>query len=83
MLLGLTQGWLYYFVLAMLFMSPLLGRKYLVIFAFGLLLLQRPYVMHIGYSFYSFLVLFVFSGAVIDYFRREFRLKSQPPLALD
>lgn len=59
------------------------GRKYLVVFAFGLLLLQRPYVMHIGYSFYSFLVLFVFSGAVIDYFRREFRLKSQPPLALD
>lgn len=82
-LLGLTQGWLYYFVLAMLFMSPLFGRKYLVVFAFGLLLLQRPYVMHIGYSFYSFLVLFVFSGAVIDYFRREFRLKSQPPLALD
>jgi len=74
-LLGFVQGWLYYLMLMMLFAAPLFGRKYLVVFGVALLLLQRPYVMHIGYSFYSFLIFFMFSGAVIDYFRSELQEK--------
>lgn len=68
-LLGFLQGWPYYLLLVVLSFSPLLGRKYLVVFGFGLLLLQRPYVMHLGYSFYSILILFVFLGLAIDHFR--------------
>ena len=53
---GIFISWPYYVTLAILFISPVFGRKYIVSFAFGALLLQRPYMVGIGYSLMGLLV---------------------------
>jgi hypothetical protein len=53
---GIFISWPYYFTLAILFIAPVFGRKYMVSFAFGALLLQRPYMLGIGYSLIGLLV---------------------------
>ena len=53
---GIFISWPYYLALAILFMAPLFGRKYIVSMAFGALLLQRPYLLGIGYSLIGLLV---------------------------
>jgi hypothetical protein len=54
---GIFISWPYYFSLAVLFIAPFFGRRYIVSFAFGALLLQRPYMIGIGYSLVGLLVL--------------------------
>jgi hypothetical protein len=54
---GIFISWPYYLALAVLFIAPFFGRKYIVSFAFGALLLQRPYMVGIGYSLVGLLVL--------------------------
>lgn len=54
---GIFISWPYYLTLAFLFSAPLFGRKFIVSFAFGALLLQRPYMLGIGYSFIGLLVI--------------------------
>ena len=54
---GLFISWPYYLVLGVLFVAPAFGRKYMVSFAYGALLLQRPYMIGVGYSFIGLLVL--------------------------
>ncbi len=53
---GLFISWPYYLTLAILFIAPVFGRKFIVSFAFGALLLQRPYMLGIGYSLIGLLV---------------------------
>jgi hypothetical protein len=53
---GIFISWPYYLTLAILFIAPLFGRKFIVSFAFGALLLQRPYMLGIGYSLIGLLV---------------------------
>lgn len=53
---GIFISWPYYLTLTFLFIAPLFGRKYIVSFAFGVLLLQRPYMLGIGYSLIGLLV---------------------------
>jgi hypothetical protein len=53
---GLFISWPYYLALAVLFTAPLFGRKFIVSMAFGALLLQRPYLLGIGYSLIGLLV---------------------------
>ena len=54
---GIFISWPYYLTLAMLFIAPVFGRKFMVSFAFGALLLQRPYMLGIGYSLIGLLVI--------------------------
>jgi hypothetical protein len=53
---GILISWPYYLVLAVLLCAPMFGRKYIVSFAFAALLLQRPYMLGLGYSFIGLLV---------------------------
>ena len=53
---GIFISWPYYLALAILFTAPLFGRKFIVSMAFGALLLQRPYMLGIGYSLIGLLV---------------------------
>jgi hypothetical protein len=53
---GIFISWPYYLTLAILFIAPVFGRKFIVSFAFGALLLQRPYMLGIGYSLIGLLV---------------------------
>lgn len=53
---GVFVSWPYYLSLAVLFSAPLFGRRFLVCAAFGALLLQRPYIVGIGYSLIALLV---------------------------
>ena len=66
-LLGAVQSWPYYWMLVVFFLAPLMGRRYWVVFGFGLLLLQRPYIMHLGYSFVSFLIFAMTLGVMIEW----------------
>ena len=61
---GLMQSWPYILVLAVLLLSPLYGRHNLVLFGIALLLLQRPYILAIGYSFLTWLCLVIFVAGV-------------------
>ena len=54
---GIFLSWPYYLALGALFLAPLFGRQYLVSFGFGALLLQRPYLLDMGYSLACCLVL--------------------------
>ncbi len=56
---GIFLSWTYYLVLAVLLLTPLFGRKYIVSFAFGALLLQRPYLLDVGYALIGCLVVAV------------------------
>jgi hypothetical protein len=62
---GLFISWPYYLVLAALFLAPIFGRKYMVSFAYGALLLQRPYMIGIGYSLVGLLVLATTIGSIV------------------
>lgn len=62
---GIFISWPYYLVLAILFMAPLFGRQYIVSFAFGALLLQRPYMLGIGYSLIGLLVVASTLGSIV------------------
>jgi hypothetical protein len=54
---GIFVSWPYFLTLAFLFIAPVFGRKYMVSFAFGALLLQRPFMLGIGYSLIGLLVI--------------------------
>ena len=50
---GIIYGWLYYLVLLVVFVSPIfLGSRGIVLFALGLLLLQRPAIYGMGGSMF-------------------------------
>lgn len=53
---GIFLSWAYYLALAVLLLAPLFGREYIVSFAFGALLLQRPYLLDVGYALIGCLV---------------------------
>ncbi|WP_300494096.1 hypothetical protein [Marinobacter sp.] len=63
---GLLQSWLYYLLLLVAFIAPFFGRRYFVVFGFGLLLLQRPYLMHVSYSLYSVVIVCITLGVVVS-----------------
>ena len=54
---GIFISWPYYAALVVLFLAPLFGQRYVVSMAFGALLLQRPYIVGIGYSLIGLLVI--------------------------
>jgi hypothetical protein len=54
---GIFVSWPYYVALVLLVSSPMFGREFLVSAGFGALLLQRPYIVGIGYSLITLLVL--------------------------
>lgn len=56
---GIFLSWPYYLALGILFLAPLLGRQYLVSFGIGALLLQRPYLLDVGYALIGCLVVAV------------------------
>ena len=62
---GIFVSWPYYLTLVVLFISPIFGRKYFVSFAFGALLLQRPYMVGIGYSFLGLLLVATTIGGIV------------------
>jgi len=62
---GLFISWPYYLALLILFTAPVFGRKFIVSFAFGALLLQRPYLLGIGYSFIGLLVVATTIGGIV------------------
>tara|TARA_R110000823_G_scaffold282241_2_gene400457 strand:- start:1131 stop:2096 length:966 start_codon:yes stop_codon:yes gene_type:complete len=66
MRVGLLQSWLYYLLLLIAFIAPFFGRRYFVVFGFGLLLLQRPYLMHVSYSLYSVIIVCITLGVVVS-----------------
>lgn len=53
---GIFISWPYYLTLGILFVAPVFGRQYMVSLAFGALLLQRPYMIGVGYSLIGLLV---------------------------
>ena len=57
---GILVSWPYYGAVFVFLFSPLFGRKYLVVFGFGLLMLQRPGLMGIGVSMLAVAVLWLF-----------------------
>ena len=62
---GIFISWPYYVTLAILFIAPVFGRKFIVSFAFGALLLQRPYMIGIGYSLIGLLVVATTIEAIV------------------
>ncbi len=56
---GLFVSWPYYTAIAILFFAPFLGRDYVVAFGIGVLFLQRPYLLNLGYSLIGCLVVAV------------------------
>ena len=62
---GIFLSWTYYLVLAVLFLTPLFGREYIVSFAFGALLLQRPYLLDVGYALIGCLVVAVTIARIV------------------
>jgi hypothetical protein len=62
---GIFVSWPYYLTLVVLLISPIFGRKYFVSFAFGALLLQRPYMVGIGYSFLGLLLIVTTIGGIV------------------
>lgn len=56
---GIFVSWFYYLVILLFLISPLLGRRYFVVFGFGLLLLQRPDMLGLPASMVSILILFL------------------------
>jgi hypothetical protein len=65
---GLIVTWPFYLSLLILFVSPLLGRKYFVAFGFGLLLLQRPEMLFVSGAMISALIMWI----VLLSFRKRF-----------
>lgn len=53
---GIFVSWPYYLALVILITAPLFGKQFLVAAGFGALLLQRPYIVGIGYSLITLLV---------------------------
>jgi len=82
---GILVSLPYYLFLAISFISVLNGRRYLVFFGIGLLFIQRPYVMSLGYSVLAVMVLMtaVFDfktrpGFVRDFFTLILSRKQEP-----
>ncbi len=53
---GIFLSWTYYIALGILFVAPLFGREYFVSLGFWALLLQRPYLLDMGYALIGCLV---------------------------
>ncbi|SEL60771.1 hypothetical protein [Ectothiorhodospira marina] len=53
---GLLISWPYYLLLFLYLFSPAFGKKYFVVFGFGLLMLQRPSLMTIGISMIGLII---------------------------
>jgi len=62
---GIFISWPYYLALVVLFIAPLFGRQFMVSFAFGALLLQRPYMIGMGYALMGLLVLNGTVGGIV------------------
>lgn len=56
---GIFISWPYYLFLSFMVYYSIRGRKHYAFIAIGILLLQRPYVIHYGYSFLSILALYL------------------------
>ncbi len=56
---GILVSWPYYGAVFVFLVSPLFGRKYWVVFGFGLLMLQRPEVMGVGVSMLAAIILWL------------------------
>ena len=64
---GIFSSFLYYIVLILLFIIPLRNKKYFLLFAMLLMIIQRPYVTHNpGYSFLIFLPLVLYFNIKSD-----------------
>jgi hypothetical protein len=61
---GLLLSWPYYLFLLLTLVAALRGRRGLMFFAVGLLFMQRPYLLNLGYSVLGVL-------AVVVYYRRS------------
>ncbi len=70
-LTGIGLSFPYYIILVLFFWFGIQKRSNLVLFALGLLLLQRPYVMSYGYSLLIMLLLKVGAWIVKNYPSRE------------
>lgn len=68
---GFFVTWPYYISLIVFFLSPVFGKKYFVVFGFGLLLLQRPSMLGISGAMVSSLILLIVLSSV----RHRVRLK--------
>ncbi len=56
---GLLISWPYYITLMFLFLSPIFGTKYWVSFGFGLLLLQRPFLLNLTVAVVGVMVVYI------------------------
>jgi hypothetical protein len=79
---GILQGWVYYLFIFIMLLAPAFGRKYFIVAGFGLLLLQRPYLMHVSYSFYSILIFLLFFKNIIFRANRSYDEKNREKLHL-
>jgi len=61
---GLFVSWPYYLALVLLLTAPLFGKQFLASAGFGALLLQRPYIVGIGYSLITLLVVMMTIEAI-------------------
>jgi hypothetical protein len=57
---GIIIEYPYYIIVGLFIVSPLWGRKYIVIFGMGLLFMQRPYVLGFSYSFMAIMIAYLF-----------------------
>lgn len=57
---GLASEGVFYVVVALFLLSPLFGKRYLVLFGMGLLFVQRPYVMGFSYALLAVMLVDVF-----------------------
>jgi len=82
---GIFVSWPYYLALVVLFIAPLFGRQFMVSFAFGALLLQRPYMTGMGYALMGLLVLNSTVGGIVanrygERFRAVTEKNGSPPV---
>lgn len=56
---GLSSELPYYVAVALFFLSPFFGRRYIALFGIGLLFLQRPYVTGFSYALIAVLLLVI------------------------
>lgn len=57
---GILVAWPYYFILFVYVVIGIMKKRNFLYLGFALLLMQRPYIMDIGYALMSFLPLYVF-----------------------
>ena len=68
---GLLSEFPYYAAIILFLISPLMGRRYIVVFGVGLLFLQRPYVMGFSYSLIAVMLLALTFQRKVRFARRR------------